>query len=56
VKDTFSRDGMHSHQSAKQSPLAILAADDDVSVDLALATIFDLSFAAAAAKELAAKR
>jgi hypothetical protein len=53
VKDTFSRNGIPTEQS--RAYISMLAAMASVSTDLASATIFDFSFAAAAVKELTAK-
>jgi len=55
VKDTYSRDGVPTTEQSK-AYIAMLAATAGVSADLAPATIFDFSFAAAAAKELAGKK
>ena len=55
VKDTFSRNGVPTDEQSK-AYIAMLAATAGVNAELAPATIFDFSLAAAAAKELAAKR
>ena len=55
VRDTFSRNGIPTDEQSK-AYIAMLAATAGVSADLSPATIFDFSFAAAAAKELAAKK
>lgn len=55
VKDTFSRNGIPTDEQSR-AYISMLAATAGVSADLAPATIFDFSFAAAAAKELAAKK
>jgi NitT/TauT family transport system substrate-binding protein len=55
VKDTFSRNGIPTDEQSR-AYISMLAATAGVSPDLASATIFDFSFAAAAAKELAAKK
>jgi NitT/TauT family transport system substrate-binding protein len=55
VKDTFSRDGVPTPEQSK-AYIAMLAATAGLSADLPAATIFDFSLAAAAAKELAAKK
>ena len=55
VKDTFSRNGVPTDEQSK-AYIAMLAATAGINVELAPATIFDFSLAAAAAKELAAKR
>jgi ABC-type nitrate/sulfonate/bicarbonate transport system substrate-binding protein len=55
VKDTFSRNGVPTDEQSR-AYIAMLAATAGVNAELAPATIFDFSFAAAAAKELAAKK
>jgi ABC-type nitrate/sulfonate/bicarbonate transport system substrate-binding protein len=55
VKDTFSRNGIPTDEQSR-AYIAMLAATAGVSSDLAAAAIFDFSFAAAAAKELTAKK
>ena len=55
VKDTFSRNGVPTDEQSK-AYIAMLAATAGVNAELAPATIFDFSLAAAAAKELAAKK
>ena len=55
MKDTYSRNGIPTDEQSK-AYIAMLAATAGVSADLAPATIFDFSFAAAAAKELAGKK
>jgi len=55
VKDTFSRNGVPTDEQSK-AYIAMLAATAGVSADLSPATIFDFSFAAAAAKELAGRK
>jgi NitT/TauT family transport system substrate-binding protein len=51
VKETFSRNGVPTDEQSK-AYIAMLAATAAVSADLVPSTIFDFSFAAAAAKEL----
>jgi ABC-type nitrate/sulfonate/bicarbonate transport system substrate-binding protein len=55
VKDTFSRNGVPTDEQSK-AYIAMLAATAGISGDLAPSTIFDFSFAAAAAKELSLKK
>jgi len=55
VKDTYSRDGVPTPEQSK-AYIAMLAATAGLSADLPAATIFDFSLAAAAAKELAARK
>ena len=55
VKDTYSRTGVPTDEQSK-AYIAMLAATAGVSVDGAAPAIFDFSLAAAAAKELAAKK
>jgi NitT/TauT family transport system substrate-binding protein len=55
VKDTFSRNGVPTDEQSK-AYIAMLAATAGISADLAPATVFDFSFAAAAAKELAGRK
>ncbi len=55
VKETFSRNGIPTDEQSK-AYIAMLAATAGISGDLAPSMIFDFSYAAAAAKELAAKK
>ena len=55
VKDTFSRNGVPTDEQSK-AYIAMLSATAGISADLAPATVFDFSFAAAAAKELAGRK
>lgn len=55
VKDTYSRDGVPTVEQSK-AYIAMLAATAGLNADLPVATIFDFSLSAAAAKELATKR
>jgi hypothetical protein len=55
VKDTYSHNGILTDEQSK-AYIAMLAATAGVNADLAPARIFDFSFAAAAAKELAGRK
>ncbi len=55
VKDTFSRNGIPTEEQSK-AYIAMLTATAGVSANLPVATIFDFSLAAAAAKELPGKK